>query len=276
MTKAPAFQFYAKDHIATLALLSIEEAGVWVKLCAHLWEHGGPMPVSLAHRIVPEKAMLSICFLFAFSDERKSDETESAERTMWLPWMEKIRAEMAEKRALRVAAGKVGGRGNVRGPKAKSKAKANTKQSESKRKHSRAAEEVEVEDAVEEEVEDGSIEVEEKKARERKIHEPAIWPTFDDFWAAYEKKGNRQQAEAQWARIKQADREAIMDRLPDYIATKPEKVYRPDGQRFLKYRNWEDELIAPPTTAPKHQTNEQYAQNVAAAFARKYGVTDPA
>lgn len=172
--KAPAFQFFAKDHIATLALLSLEEAGVWAKLCAHLWEHGGPMPVSLAHRIVPEKAMLSVCFLFAFSDESKSSETESAERTMWLPWMEKIRAEMDEKRALRVAAGKVGGRGNVRGSKAKSKDKANAKQNESKRKHSRAAVEVAVEeeDAVEEEVEDGSIEVEEKKTRERKSANP--------------------------------------------------------------------------------------------------------
>ena len=187
MTQAPAFQFYAKDHIATLALLSIEEAGVWVKLCAHLWEHGGPMPVSLAHRIVPEKAMLSVCFLFAFSDESKSDETESAERTMWLPWMEKIRAEMAEKRALRVAAGKVGGRGNVRGSKAKSKARANAKQNESKIKHSRAAVEVEVE------VEDRSIEVEEeKKTRERKSADLKPNPTlpfpsqqFAAAWAGY-------------------------------------------------------------------------------------------
>lgn len=186
--KAPAFQFFAKDHIATLAMLSLEEAGVWAKLCAHLWEHGGPMPVSLAHRIVPEKALLSVCFLFAFSDESKSSETESSERTMWLPWMEQIRAEMNEKRALRVAAGKVGGRGNVRGSKDKSKTKANAKQNESKRKHSRA----EVEDAVE--VEDRSIEVEEeKKTRERKSANPKpdrpqmpfASQRFSDAWDGY-------------------------------------------------------------------------------------------
>lgn len=194
VTKPPAFQFYAKDHIATLAILSLEEAGVWAKLCAHLWEHGGPMPVSLAHRIVPEKALLSICFLFAFSDESESGETESDARTMWLPWMEKIRAEMAEKRALRVAAGKVGGRGNVRGSKDKSKTKANAKQNESKRKHSRA--EVEEEDAVEVEVEveDRSIEVEEeKKTRERKSANPKpdrpqmpfASQRFSDAWDGY-------------------------------------------------------------------------------------------
>ena len=83
-----------------------------------------------------------------------------------------------------------------------------------------------------------------------KVHDAVLWPSFDDFWTLYEKKGSRKLTEAEWRKISQRDREAIMHRVPDYNRAKPDKVYRKDGQRFLRDRTWEDEIIT-----SNHRTN---------------------
>lgn len=267
MSKAPAFQFYPGDRLQELMPImhDNEAMGAWIKAVMYLWANGPCEEERLG--LAVGLGWVRVGFLFS---EKNG--------LLQLDWMEEMRAEKAAFRDKQRANGKKGGRPKAAPIKAENPGLPFGLTQTKAKKSPRVEDEVE-DRRLKTEDEDGRLKIEveeEKKTRERKIHEPAIWPTFDDFWAAYEKKGNRQQAEAQWARIKQADREAIMDRLPDYIATKPEKVYRPDGQRFLKYRNWEDELIAPPTTAPKHQTNDEYAKSVAEAFARKYGITDPA
>lgn len=84
-----------------------------------------------------------------------------------------------------------------------------------------------------------------KKERAREVE---IWPTFLNFWDAYERKGNRKTAEAEWAKTTQAEREAIMDNVPKYNASKPDKQFRKDGERYLKHRVWEDAIITPTTS----------------------------
>lgn len=69
-----------------------------------------------------------------------------------------------------------------------------------------------------------------------------VWPTFDDFYNAYQKKVGRVNAEKQWAKLKQKDKEELMQHVPLYVKSR-EKKYRKDPERYLKHRTWEDEII---------------------------------
>jgi hypothetical protein len=77
MGKAPAFQYYAKDHIATKASLTMEERGAWTTLVDHCWEQGGPIPISLGVRLVGEKQIESLRFLLRIEGD-----------TLTFDWME--------------------------------------------------------------------------------------------------------------------------------------------------------------------------------------------
>lgn len=259
MNKAPAFQFYANDFMDLTRLWDANAVGLHVRCMCVAWTHGS---IPTEQKVIARAIHCDLAELQACWPTLSVHWEDNGNGGLVFAPQEAVRQQQSDLRAKRQAAAE------RRWGNANADANANAKvhaKSNAKRKQRKYEVEVEVEDrSIEEEVE------EEKKTRERKIHEPTLWPTFEDFWTGYEKKGNRQQAEAQWARLKQSDREAVMDRLPDYIATKPEKVYRPDGQRFLKHRTWEDELIAPPATAPKHQTNDEYLRASAEAAARKY------
>lgn len=97
--------------------------------------------------------------------------------------------------------------------------------------------------------------VKEKKEGEVENAEMMPWPTFDDFWTAYERKGNRKATEQEWAKIDQKEREAIMDHVPYYNSSKPDKQFRKDGERYLRGRVWEDEIVIPTNIAA--QKNKQ-------------------
>lgn len=67
---------------------------------------------------------------------------------------------------------------------------------------------------------------------------------FGDFWNMYEKKrGNVPKLEAKWNKLKDEERQAIMDYIPKYKQAQPDKQYRKDPSTFLNNRAWEDELV---------------------------------
>lgn len=106
-----------------------------------------------------------------------------------------------------------------------------------------------------------------ERAREP-IHEATLWPSFDDFWTAYERKGNRKTADAEWKKLSQADREACVNSISAYIQSKPDKMYRKDGERFLKHRVWEDEITIPTQSANgRHSSQDDKRAAVARLFA---------
>lgn len=86
----------------------------------------------------------------------------------------------------------------------------------------------------------------------RKMHESRIsgveevevdiWPTFDDFWDAYDHKVDRGRCEPKWDKLKQKEKEAIMAYLPDYLKATPDKDYRRHPSTFLNNRTWEGDL----------------------------------
>lgn len=114
------------------------------------------------------------------------------------------------------------------------------------------------------------IEKEEEDSNASKIEtaEMMPWPTFEDFWAAYERKGNKINTAKEWAKLTQSEREAIMVNVPKYNSSKPDKQFRKDGERYLKNRVWEDEIVIPTNLAAKSQTKNQTNDEYAAAARR--------
>jgi|TARA_Y100000592_G_scaffold101185_1_gene186548 hypothetical protein len=70
------------------------------------------------------------------------------------------------------------------------------------------------------------------------------WPTFEDFWEAYKKKrGDQEKIRKKWEKLKQSEKEAIMEYIPRYIESQPDKQFRKDPSTFLNNKSWNDEII---------------------------------
>ncbi len=104
-----------------------------------------------------------------------------------------------------------------------------------------------------------------------RAHEAIVWPSFDDFYDLYDRKRGRPNAEAEWAKIPQHDREAIMQAVPAYIANNP-KEYRKDPERYLKLRTWEDEVIQRTTNGNGKPTDQQVSNDLDRIIAQRYGL----
>lgn len=85
--------------------------------------------------------------------------------------------------------------------------------------------------------------IKERKGKEIKVKEIDIYPTFNDFWDLYDKKTSKAKTELKWNKLKQKDKELIIDYLPNYINAKPDKQFRKDPITFLNNESWNDELI---------------------------------
>jgi hypothetical protein len=71
---------------------------------------------------------------------------------------------------------------------------------------------------------------------------------YDDFeiaWTAYGKKGNRQNSLNQWNKLNKTDRDAIIEKIPAYVASRPDMQYRKGFESWInpKTRHWEDEIV---------------------------------
>ena len=67
---------------------------------------------------------------------------------------------------------------------------------------------------------------------------------FDDFWNLYDKKvGDKEKIKTKWGKLKDSEREAIMNHLPLYKKSQPNKKYRKDPATYLNNKSWNDEII---------------------------------
>lgn len=66
---------------------------------------------------------------------------------------------------------------------------------------------------------------------------------FLDFWNLYDKKVRKPAAQKQWVKLTEAEKQKVLDITPAYVKSKPEKQYRLDPERFLKYKSFNDEII---------------------------------
>lgn len=88
--------------------------------------------------------------------------------------------------------------------------------------------------------------IKEKKGKEKKGKEINI--SFDEFWDLYEKKvGDKTKLIAKWNKLTDEERTAIMNHIPKYKLSQPDKKYRKNPETFLNNKSWNDELILPET-----------------------------
>jgi hypothetical protein len=67
---------------------------------------------------------------------------------------------------------------------------------------------------------------------------------FSVFWDLYDKKrGDKIKLEKKWKDLGKKDREAIIEYIPKYKESQPNKIYRKDPATFLANKSWNDELI---------------------------------
>jgi hypothetical protein len=69
-----------------------------------------------------------------------------------------------------------------------------------------------------------------------------LYPTFDDFWIAYDKKVGKPNALKEWNRLTQKEKETAINHVTQYVESR-EKKFRKDPERYLKHRTFEDEII---------------------------------
>lgn len=68
--------------------------------------------------------------------------------------------------------------------------------------------------------------------------------SFEQFWNDYDKKvGDRKKLEKKWDALKDEERAAIIEYLPRYKKSQPDKKYRKNPETFFNNRSWEDEII---------------------------------
>lgn len=91
--------------------------------------------------------------------------------------------------------------------------------------------------------------INEKKGNESKGNETAdfeilIYPTFEDFWNLYDlKKGDKDKIKKKFDDLTQKVKEDIMNYLPLYIKSTPDKQYRKHPETFINNKSWNDEII---------------------------------
>ena len=69
------------------------------------------------------------------------------------------------------------------------------------------------------------------------------YPLFSDFWEMYDKKTGKPKCIEKWNKLKQSDKELIIDYLPKYKQAQPDKKFRKNPTTFLNNESWNDEII---------------------------------
>ena len=81
-----------------------------------------------------------------------------------------------------------------------------------------------------------------KKERNKEVKNINI--SFDLFWNLYDKKvGDKEKIKTKWIRLSDDDRQKIINYLPNYILSQPNKKFRKNPDTFFNNKSWNDEII---------------------------------
>ncbi len=68
---------------------------------------------------------------------------------------------------------------------------------------------------------------------------------FDVFWDLYDKKvGDKTKLTKKWNHLTDSERKVIIDYIPRYIKSQPDKHFRKNPETFLNNKSWNDEIIS--------------------------------
>lgn len=73
-------------------------------------------------------------------------------------------------------------------------------------------------------------------------NEILIYPSFNDFWNLYDNKKDIETSRKKWDKLTQKEKEAIMEYLPAYIKSTPDKQFRKHPKTFLHNKSWNNEI----------------------------------
>jgi hypothetical protein len=76
---------------------------------------------------------------------------------------------------------------------------------------------------------------------------------FDTFWNLYDKKVDRHKAEPKWYKLSKQVQQSILDYLPKYLASTPDKKFRRNAATFFNNKSWENEIILDKEAPPIRQ-----------------------
>lgn len=103
---------------------------------------------------------------------------------------------------------------------------------------------VEYEYEVEVEVKD-EVEYESKTKSNGGVSNAILYPSFDDFWNAYDKKVERAETEKKWLKLTQTEKEKIMSHVARYVVATPNSQYRKNPTTYLNQKTYLDEIVIP-------------------------------
>ena len=99
--------------------------------------------------------------------------------------------------------------------------------------------------------------------------------TFDEIWRMYGKPyGNVSTLREKWNLLSEADKAAIFEYVPRYVASRPEVRYRRNFENFLSLRVWENEPLTNDShgneTSQPNTSRRQSAVQDASGLMREY------
>ena len=215
----PYFKFNIHNWLTgSIQLLSPEEKGTFIDLCAMIWQENGELKVDVKlHRklrisdttlydrirtyteldiMVYENDILSVKFITDQMTERKKVSEKNRENVKKRWKKESVDTER-----------------NIR----EEKRRDNTKEKNTKKKAGVPP------------------------ARES-ISFSEMSEKFEEFWKLYERKGAKKLAKTAWGSLKPADWDRAIQSIPAYRAESPDKKYRKNAEGYLKHRFFDDVL----------------------------------
>lgn len=89
-----------------------------------------------------------------------------------------------------------------------------------------------------------SIDSIDKQVNNKQTNNKQVTIHFSEFWDLYDKKvGVKDALEKKWGCLSDAEKLTIMDYIPKYKQSQPDKRFRKDPSTFLNQKAWNNELI---------------------------------
>jgi len=210
MKRLPFFKFDVTAWLTgNIQLLTMEEQGIFINLCALIWRDGGKYKVNkLLHRKLNiSQQTLNEC-LQVLEDAELVLNTDGYLSVKFIDEQIKTRDEYVQQKR---EAGK---------KSAEKRAAGNTRSTKQKAE---------------------SISRKQKADKKTPPKKPPQGDLFEECWAAFNKYGNKQKAKQYWAKLTAEDRESIKARIPVYMqavaAGRTQKQF--EGWINPKNREWE-------------------------------------
>jgi len=87
-------------------------------------------------------------------------------------------------------------------------------------------------------------------------NKPITVDQFELFWNYYDKKQGREDCLKKFSRLTDEDRLAILEHVPKYVLSTPDKKYRKNPETYLNGKHWKDEIDATAEPSPANKSND--------------------